>query len=159
MPFSGFGKFVNTRLNVDGRFSASPVGQVIRWIVFCWEWWSRYWLHFQAIAAPIGSLLVTLWLSQSDGVGLWWNTPSELEVAAKFASGGVLFYTASFAALEMGVMFMVLAWKVKEYFDKKQMDRGVALGAEAQRRSQSTGREFEEVLKELKAENWQPPKS
>ena len=56
-------------------------------------------------------------------------------------------------------MLVVLAWKVKEYFDKKQMDRGIALGAEAQRRSQDTGKPFDEVLKELKAEGWKPPES
>ena len=54
---------------------------------------------------------------------------------------------------------MVLAWQVKEYFEKKQMDKGVALGVEAVRRSQATGKALEEVLKELKAEGWKPLKS
>ncbi len=87
-----------------------------------WEWWSNHWLRFQAIAAPIGSLLVTLGLSQIESVGWWWNSWNELEVAASFASIGVLFYTASFASLEMVVILMVLGWKVKEYFSKKEKE-------------------------------------
>lgn len=132
---------------------------MFRRLGLCWEWWSIHWLRFQAIAAPVGSVLVTLWLSQAKGVGGFWNSSAELEVAATFASAGILFYTASFAILETGVMVMVLAWQVKEYFEKKQMDKGVALGVEAVRRSQATGKALEEVLKELKAEGWKPLKS
>ena len=129
-----------------------------RWIGFIWEWWSRHWLHSQALLAPIGSLLVTLWLSQIDNVGRFWNSPEEFKVAAQFASGGVLFYTASFAALEMGVMFMVLAWKVKEYFDNKQLDKGAAMWQEAERQSKTTNESTDEVYKRLKAAGWKPVK-
>ena len=115
------------------------------------------------VATPIGSLLVTLWLSQAKGVGWWWNSLEELEVAAAFASIGILSYTASFAALETGLWtIMVLALQALKKYEEDRAKRErllIALGAEAERRSRASGRPFEEALKELKAENWQPPES
>lgn len=92
-------------------------------------------------------------------MGLWWNSPEEFRVAAQFASGGVLFYTASFAALETGVMLVVLAWKVKEYFDNKQLDKGAAMWREAERQSQTTKESVDDAYERLKAEGWRPAKS
>ena len=88
-----------------------------------WIWWSIHWIKFHAVATPIGSLLVTFGLSQTESVG-WWGSAAELNIAADFASLGVLFYTATFALLEVVVIIMVLAWKMKEYFDKKHIDKG-----------------------------------
>jgi hypothetical protein len=119
------------------------------------------------VATPIGSLLVTLWLSQAQGVGWWWNSRSELEVAATFASVGILFYTVSFAVLEIGLMvIMVLALQVikryEEGREKRQqelIDKGVALALEAERRRQGTGDSLEQAIEKLRAEGWQPPPS
>ena len=47
------------------------------------------------------------------------TSQAEAELASRFASVGILIYTASFAVLETGVMLVVLAWKVKEFFDRK----------------------------------------
>ncbi len=102
-------------------------------------------------------MLVTLGLSQTESVGWWWDSRAELGVAADFASIGVLFYTASFAALETGVMTMVLAWKVKEYFDKKQRNEGIALAQEA-RRQKRDGETWEDAIERLKLEGWKPTK-
>ena len=58
-------------------------------------------------------------------------------------------------------MLVVLAWKVKEFFDSKaaeRFDEAVAMSIEAQRRSQATGQPVEEVLKEMKAADWKPVK-
>ena len=83
-----------------------------------------------------------------------------MKLASEFASVGVLIYTASFAALEAGVWTsMVLAWRTIEYLRKQRLEQGIALGAEAQRRSQATGRPFEEVLKELRKSGWKPGKT
>ena len=57
-----------------------------------------------------------------------------MAVAANFASIGVLFYTASFAVLEAGVIAMVLGWQLKEYFDKERMDKAELWLEEANRR-------------------------
>ena len=134
------------------------------------------------VATPIGSLLATLWLSQADDVGWWWNSPSEIETAAKFASAGILFYTAAFAALETGVMFMVLAYHVMKKFEADREKRrqelinqgmasgmalgeasgmalGIALGAEAERQRQETGESLEQAIERLRSEGWQPPQS
>jgi hypothetical protein len=126
------------------------------------------------VATPIGSLLVTLWLSQANEVGWWWNSKSEFEVAAKFASGGILFYTASFAALETGVWFaMVLAFEVIKKYEadrerrrqereqQRQADMvlGIALGAEAERQRQETGESLDEAVARLQAEGWQSAQS
>lgn len=127
------------------------------------EWWSKHWLRFQMAATPIGSTLVTLWLSQVENVGWWWNSQAEFEVAARFSSAGILFYTASFASLETGVwIIMVLALRALESYEarsKKRRQALIALGIEAQRRSQDTGKPVEEVLKEMEAANWKPDKS
>ena len=138
---------------------------MLRWAGFAWEWWETYWLRVQAIATPICSLLVTLWLSQSKGVGRWWNTQADFEAAALFASAGILFYTASFAALELGVMILVLAWKVKKYFDNKerderikQRDEGIALALEANRQKRDD-ESLEQAIERLKADKWKPTKS
>ena len=83
-----------------------------------------------------------------------------MKLASEFASVGVLIYTASFAVLEAGVWAsMVLAWRTIEYLRKQRLEEGIALGAEAQRRSQATGRPFEEVLKELRETGWKPAKT
>ena len=118
------------------------------------------------VATPIGSLLVTLWLSQAKDVGWWWNSPSEVEVAAEFSSAGILFYTAAFAALETGVMSMVLAYHVMKKFEadrekrrQELINQGVALGAEAERQRQETGESLEQAIERLKAEGWRPPQS
>ena len=131
---------------------------MFRWTGFAWKWWETYWLRVQAIATPICSLLVTLWLSQSKGVGRWWNTQADFEAAAQFASAGILFYTASFAALELGVMILVLAWKVKEYFDKKLRDEGIKLALEANRQKRDD-ESLEQAIERLKADKWKPSKS
>ena len=131
--------------------------RVIHRLRLVWEWWGTHWLRVQAIATPIGSLLVTLWLSQGEGVGRWWNSQSEFEVAATFASAGILFYTASVAALESGVVLVVLGLQIKEYFENKQLDKGAVIGAEAERQRQETGETFAEAYKRLKKEGWKPP--
>ena len=117
-------------------------------------------------ATPIGSLLVTLGVSQTKDVGWWWNSQSELEVAAAFASVGILFYTASFAALETGVMSMVLAYHVIKKFEedrekrrKEQFDKGIALALEADRRRQGTEDSLEQAIAKLQEEGWQPLES
>ena len=133
-------------------------------------------------ATPIGSLLVTLWLSQAEGVGWWWNSQAEFAVAASFASGGILFYTASFAALETGVwLLMVLALhairnyeakKRKEEEERQERERkreeerrqrdqemqaiGAAMWREAERQSEESGESPEEIFKRLQSMNWQP---
>ena len=114
------------------------------------------------VATPIGSLLVTLWFSQTKDVGWWWNSPSEFEVAATFASAGILFDTASFAALETAVMLMVLAFQVIKKFEadrEKRRQKHIALGAEAERQRQKTGESLEQAVERLLAENWQPSQS
>ena len=55
-------------------------------------------------------------------------------------------------------MLVVLAWKVKEYFDNKQMERGIALALEANRQKRD-GESLEQAVERLKAEGWKPPKS
>ena len=111
-------------------------------------------------ATPIGSTLLTLWLSQIENVGWWWSSPAEFEVAAKFASAGILFYSAAFASLETGVwLIVVLAFHaIKKYEREREKRRQelIALGVEAHRRSVETGKPVEEVLKELEAEDWKP---
>ena len=73
---------------------------------------------------PIGSGLVTLWLSQGESVGWLWNSQAEFGVAAKFASAGILFYTGSFAILEAGVgLLMVLALKALESYEIRKEQR------------------------------------
>lgn len=133
---------------------------ITHWIRLGFEWWGRNWLRFQMVATPLGSLLLTLWLSQVEDVGWIWNTQAEFEVAAKFASGGILFYTASFAALETGVwLLMVLALKALENYERRkqqrqreQLERGAALALEALRISQETGEPHEEILRRLISE-------
>lgn len=139
--------------------------RVFRWLGIFWAWWNQHWFRFQAVATPAGSLLTTLLLSADECVGWCLTSQAEVELASRFASVGILIYTASFAALETGVMLVVLAWKVKEFFDRKAAERfdeavtmGVAMGIEAQRRSQATGQPVEEVLRELKAAGWKPVK-
>ena len=137
-------------------------------------------------ATPIGSLLVTLWLSQAEGVGWWWNSQAEFAVTASFASGGILFYTASFAALETGVwLLMVLALhairnyeakKRKEEEERRERERqreeerrqreqeqalenqaiGAAMWREAERQSEESGESPEEIFKRLQSTNWRP---
>ena len=128
------------------------------------EWWGRHWLRFQMVATPIGSLLITLWLSQAENVGWFWNTQTEFEVAARFASGGILFYTASFAALETGVwVSMVLALKALQDYDRRkeqrrreQLRKAGAVALEAINRSKETGEPVEVIIERLIDENWQP---
>ena len=131
-----------------------------------WVWWGEHWLRVQAIATPIGSVLVTLWLSQAESVGWWWNSQSEFEIAARFASGGILFYTASIAALESGVWLMVLGLQLYRKFEQDRGKRqrelrilGAAMWREAERISSQSGEPTEEIFKRLNAENWQPPES
>ena len=63
----------------------------------------------------------------------------------------------SFASLEAVVVIMVLAWKVKEYFDKKLRDEGIALALEAQRQKRE-GETLEDAIERLKSEDWKPDK-
>ena len=112
----------------------------------------------------MGSLLATLWLSQVENMGWWWNSQGELEVAATFASGGILFYTASFAALETGVwLLMVLALRAIENYEARKRKRelemqaiGAAIWREAQRQSDESGESPEEIFKRLQSINWRP---
>ena len=56
-------------------------------------------------------------------------------------------------------MIMVLALRALESYEARKREREqawIALGIEAQRRSQATGKPVEEILKQLKAENWRP---
>jgi hypothetical protein len=112
------------------------------------------------VAPPIGSLSVTLWLSQAKDVGWWWNSQSEFEIAAQYASGGILFYTASFAALETGAwLVMVLALQAIKRFEEEREKRQqnlIALGAEAERQRQETGESLDEAIKRLQTEGWKP---
>ena len=154
---------------------ASGVAPVLGWIRSLLEWWGEHWLRFQMAATPIGSLLVTLWLSQAEGVGLWWNSQAEFAVAASFASGGILFYTASFAALETGVwLLMVLALRAIENYEarKRKLEEerrqreqeqalenqaiGAAMWREAERQSEESGDSPEEIFKRLQSTNWRP---
>lgn len=85
----------------------------------------------QLVATPFGSLLFTLSLSQTGNVGWWLNSQADYEIAAKFASLGVLFYTASFAALETGVwLVMVLALQALRKFDRDRAKRDHGLQSE-----------------------------
>ena len=143
---------------------ASWVALVLGWIRSLLEWWGEHWLRVQMAATPIGSLLVTLWLSQAEGVGWWWSSQAELEVAARFASAGILFYTASFAALETGVwLLMVLALHALRSYEAKKRQRelelqaiGAAMWREAQRQSEESGESPEEIFKRLQSVNWRP---
>ena len=109
---------------------------------------------------PVGSGLVALWLSQGENVGWFWNSQAEYEVAGKFASVGILFYTGAFAILEVGVwLIMVLAMQVlrsyerqKQRRQREQLEKGAALALEAQRLSQETGEPYEEILRKLISE-------
>ena len=56
-------------------------------------------------------------------------------------------------------MLVVLAWKVKEYFDNKQLDKGAAMWREAERQSQTTKESVDDAYERLKAEGWRPAKS
>lgn len=97
---------------------------IARWVRVAREWWEQNWLRFHAVMTPIGSGLVTLWLSQGEGVRWFWNSQAEFGVAAKFASAGILFYTGSFAILEAGVwLIMVLALKALESYEKRKEQR------------------------------------
>ena len=137
---------------------------VLAWIRSLFEWWGTHWLRVQMAATPIGSLLVTLWLSQAENVGWWWNSQAELQVAAKFASVGILFYTASFAALETGVwLLMVLALYALERYEARKRKReqellaiGAAMWREAQRQSEESGQPPEEIFQRLQSTNWRP---
>ena len=88
-----------------------------------------------------------------------------MKAAADFASIGILIYTASFAALETGVMLVVMAWKVKEYFDEKSAERtkritadvearALARWREAERLSHETGERIEDIYLRLRDEGW-----
>ena len=84
-------------------------------------------------------------------------------MAAKFASGGILFYTASFAALETGVITVVLGLQIYKKFEadrekrrQELLHKGAALSLEAQRQNEETGEPYEEILQRLIAENWRP---
>ena len=115
------------------------MGRLSRWITSAWKWWNQHWFRFQAVATPVGSLLTTLLLSRNECVGWCLTSQAEAELASRFASVGILIYTASFAVLETGVMVVVLAWKVKEYFDRKaEEDR---IKAEEERRKAAEDRE------------------
>ena len=113
---------------------------------------------------PVGSGLIALWLSQGKGVGWFWNSQAEYEVAAEFASVGILFYTGAFAILEAGVLIlMVLALKALESYEKRkeqrrreQLKRAAQLLLEAHRRSKETGESVEAIFEQLLDENWQP---
>ena len=106
----------------------SAMERAIRWFL---EWWGEHWLQVQLVAAPIGSLLFTLSLSQTGNVGWWLNSRADYEVAAEFASLGVLFYAASFAALETGVwLVMVLALQALRKFDRDRAKRDEELRSE-----------------------------
>ena len=139
---------------------------MLRWIRLGWEWWGEHWLRVQAIATPIGSLLATLWLSQAGDVGWWWNSQAEYKVAAEFASAGILFYTASIAALEAGVWLMVLGLQLYRKFEQDRAKRrqelmgiGAELALEAQRISKETGKPYEEILQNLIAKETHPAQS
>lgn len=56
-------------------------------------------------------------------------------------------------------MLVALAWKVKEYINNQQMDKGAALWQEAERQSQGTEESTDEAYKRLKKTGWKPPKS
>ena len=85
-------------------------------------------------------------------------------MAARFASGGILFYTASFAALETGVwVSMVLALKALQDYDRRkeqrrreQLRKAGAVALEAINRSKETGEPVEVIIERLIDENWQP---
>ena len=174
----GLGDVQGSTPQAVGRETANPWtngGAVLGWIRLLLEWWRKHWLRIQMAATPIGSLLVTLWLSQAEGVGWWWNSQAELEVAVKFASGGILFYTASFAALETGVwLLMVLALYAIENYEARKRKRererqerqrqldlenqaiGAAMWREAERQSKESGESPEEIFKRLQSANWRP---
>ena len=143
---------------------------MFRWLGFCWKWWNRHWIRFQAIATPGGSLLTTLLLSRNECVGWCLTSQAEVEVASRFASAGILIYTASFAALETGVMTVVLAWQVKEFFERITAERLARLTAEvtaeveavtlarrreAERLSRETGEDIEVIYERLRDDGWE----
>jgi hypothetical protein len=58
---------------------------------------------------------------------------------------------------------MVLAWKVKEYFDRDRAKRqqelrieGLLMWREAERLSRETGESADEIFERLNKENWKP---
>lgn len=158
------------------------MGRLSRWVTSAWKWWNQHWFRVQAIATPVGSLLTTLLLSYNECTGWCLTSQAEAELASRFASVGILIYTASFAVLETGVMLVVLAWKVKEYFDRKAeedrerimadreqiMAEGRAEGRaegeaialarrrEAERLGMETTDSVDVIYQRLRDEGWQP---
>ena len=127
-----------------------------------WEWWSKHWVRVQAIATPVGSLSITFIMAQYWGGELRTSQPY-VAVLGTFASIGILIYTSFFAALEAGVIIMVLAWKVKEYFDRDRAkhqqelrNEGLLMWREAERLSRETGESADEIFERLNKENWKP---
>ena len=63
-------------------------------------------------------------------------------------------------------MSMVLAYQVIKKFEEdrekrrqEQIDKGIALALEAERRRQGTEDSLEQAIEKLRAEDWQPPQS
>ena len=97
---------------------------IAQWVKSARKWWEQNWIRFHAVMTPIGSGLVVLWLSQADNVGWFWNSQAEFEVAGRFSSVGILFYTGIFAILEVGVwLSMVLALKALEGYERRKEQR------------------------------------
>ena len=107
----------------------SVMERAVRWFL---EWWGEHWVRVQLVAVPFGSLLITLYLSQTGDVGWWLNSRADYKVAAEFASLGFIIYAASFAALETGVwLVMVLALYALEAFDRRRAERDQEVRSEA----------------------------
>ena len=97
---------------------------IAQWVKSARKWWEQNWIRFHAVMTPIGSGLVALWLSQAENVGWFWNSQAEFEVAGRFSSVGILFYTGTFAILEVGVwLSMVLALKALEGYERRKEQR------------------------------------
>ena len=129
-----------------------------RWFL---EWWGEHWVRVQLVAVPFGSLLITLYLSQTGDVGWWLNSRADYKVAAEFASMGFILYAASFAALETGVwLVMVLALYALEAFDRKRAKRDQEVGSEVMRLVDELGQEAARALMErarnerVRGETW-----
>ena len=131
------------------------MGRLSRWVTATWKWWNQHWFRVQAIATPVGSLLTTLFLSYNECTGWCLTSQAEAELASRFASVGILIYTASFAVLETGVMLVVLAWKVKEFFDRKAEEDRERIKAERERIEEDRERikaDRERIIAEVRAE-------
>ena len=121
---------------------------IAQWVKSAREWWGKNWIRFHAVMTPIGSGLIALWLSQAENVGWFWNSQAEFEVASRFSSVGILFYTGIFAIFEIGVwLSMVLALKALEGYERRKEQRRMEMQLSILQNAR--GKVSEEVMEHL----------